>query len=349
LERISGQVNALPAGVVGLARGLLELGAQTLNLKPSEATLPFQAPASPFNVQTLSSARSYGSCEIPLDSVKAMALASACTVNDVVMTLIDDALHKYLAEHGHPMTVPLVAAMAVSTRTPGQESAGNQVSGELVPMGQPDASVAKRLGQVHKATVKVKKRAQSRSASMRQLHTLLMFGAATLPEITPGLTAAPTYNLLISNMAGPREQLYLGGASLVAFRGMPIVPPNPGLNVTFLSIQSQICLAVGCTPEAMRNPERYIQLLLESLVELERALKPKVARRKRALKKKKPARNTGAKKPALKKVAPKKIAAKKEPTSKAAANRAANKPVKKKVSASKPPGKTSRKVKIVSR
>ena len=48
----------------------------------------------------------------------------------------------------------------------------------------------------------------------------------------PWLGKVPSANLVISNMKGPTEQLYLAGAPLVAFHGLPIVPPGAGLNVT---------------------------------------------------------------------------------------------------------------------
>ena len=119
------------------------------------------------------------------------------------------------------------------------------------------------------------------SAPMKQVHSMLLLGLTAVPELTPGLSATPSSNLLISNMAGPREQLYMGGAPLVAMHGLPILPPNPCLNVTFVSVLDQICLAVASTPEAMNNPGRYIELLLESVKELETALLPrKSARRK---------------------------------------------------------------------
>ena len=311
LKRIISRANSLPSGMADITSGFLDIGAQALKLKPRQAALPFQAPDTPFNVPLSSSARCYANCEIPLDRIKAVAKASDCTVNDVALTFIDDALHKYLAEIGQSVDAPLVAGMPLSTRSAGQDTGGNQVSTDLVPMGQPDANITDRLQQIHDSTGRVKARAQKMSVPMRQMYTMLLLGVTAVPELTPGVSAAPSSNLIISNMAGPREQLYMGGAPVVAMHGLPIVPPNPCLNVTFISVLGQICLAVASTPEAMSNPGRYIELLLESFAELEQALIPQRSARKKTTRKKTTRKKTAKPKPAAKKAASKSVAKRK--------------------------------------
>ena len=308
LEKFKSQLNQLPSGVAGFASGLMGVGAQTLGLKPRKLTLPFRAPDTPFNVSTASSARCYGSCEIPLENVKAVARAASCTVNDVVMTFVDAALHDYLREHGQGLDRPLVTAMAFSTRTEAHGAGGNQVSSDLLPLGAPEAAIVERLRQIHESTTHVKGKAQQMSTPMRQLNSLLLFGAATIPEITPGMTAAPSYNLIMSNMVGPQEKLHLGGAPMVALVALPIVPPNPGLNVTFASVHGQICLAVGATPETLREPARLIELIQAHFADLEQALAPKKPARKKAARKKAAKKASARSKTAAKSGARKKVA-----------------------------------------
>jgi hypothetical protein len=84
-------------------------------------------------------------------------------------------------------------------------------------------------------------------------------------------------------MVGPREQLYLGGMPLVAFQGLPIVPPGGGLNITFASFNDNICLAIGAAPEAVNEPHKLIRFIEQGFARLKTA----------TLKKnKKPARRT---------------------------------------------------------
>src|SRR5262245_22725719 len=76
----------------------------------------------------------------------------------------------------------------------------------------------------------------------------------------PGFGEMPSANLLISNMKGPTGQLYLAGAPLVAFHGLPILPPGAGLNVTFASVNKDIGLGIGAAPEAVHEPFRLAEL-----------------------------------------------------------------------------------------
>jgi len=177
--------------------------------------------------------------------------------------------------------VPLVSLMAMSLRVPGEEAAGNQVSVELVPMGQPNASVSKRLEEVHLSIAKIKARSRKLPTSVRKFYSMFIFGSSALADFAPAFEAIPSANLVISNMVGPREQLYLGGVPMVAFQGLPIVPPGGGLNVTFASINKDICLAVGASPEAVNDPYRLIQYILQSFDKLEKATAKKPASTKK--------------------------------------------------------------------
>ena len=48
---------------------------------------------------------------------------------------------------------------------------------------------------------------------------------------------------------------------MVAFHGLPILPPGAGLNVTFASVNTDLCLAVGAAPEAVHDPSRLAELI----------------------------------------------------------------------------------------
>ena len=300
-QSLLSRLGKLPADLLQIGAGVAELGAQNLRLKPATAALPFAATKTLFNNTATSSERRYGSCEIPLARVKAVASATATTANDIVMTLIDQALHDYLAEHKAPTAKPLVALMAMSVRTEGQGATGNQAAAELVAMGQPGAALAERLQQIHAATGQIKERSARLPVAVRQLYAMLLFGSTTLPDIATAFKSLPSINLVISNMRGPQGQRYLAGAPMVAFQGCPIVPPGAGLNVSFVSVNDMICLGVGATPEAVADPHRLTQLIMQALVALE-----KVALPKKTTGKKSPADTPSRRKATTKKAVPKK-------------------------------------------
>jgi WS/DGAT/MGAT family acyltransferase len=272
------RLGKLPANLLQIGAGVAELGAQNLRLRPATAALPFAASRTLFNNTATSSERRYGSCEIPLARVKAVAGATGSTVNDIVMTLIDHALHGYLGEQRATTGKPLVALMAMSIRPEGKEASGNQVAAELVPMGEPAADVSTRLRQIQSSTNRIKARSAKLPAAVRQLYAMILFGSTTLPDVAAAFKSMPSINLVISNMRGPQGQRYLAGAPMVSFQGCPIVPPGAGLNVSFVSVNEMICLGVGATPEAVADPCRLTRLILAALAELEGiALRDKAA------------------------------------------------------------------------
>lgn len=282
LNALMKSLNALPGGMRSISAELVDLGAQTLRMKPKVTRLPFGADRCAFNHSPQSSERRYSSCELDVARVKALAKASGTTVNDVVMTVIDHSLHRYLMEHKEPNKQALVAMMPMSMRKPGDETPGNQVSAELVEMGEPKATLSQRLAQISQSTSTVKERGQRLPSAVRQVMSLVTAGSGSLLQLSPLLQDMPSFNLVISNMIGPREQLYVGGASLVSFGGLPIVPPGAGLNVTFATVHNTLGLAVGSAPEALADPKRLTDLMLESFAQLEKLSKPTSAARKKA-------------------------------------------------------------------
>lgn len=271
-QRLQGQLRGLtklPADMIGIGADIVEFGVQALHLKPRMASVPFTAQRTLFNNTAKSAARSYADTGLPLADVKAVAAATNTSINDVVMTVIDDALHTYLGERGAPTDRPLVAFMPMSLRDESGGAGGNQVSAELLPMGTPGADIGERLRQINGATKKAKDKGRRMQTTSRQVYALLLAGSMAVSDSLPGLGNAPSANVVISNMKGPAEQLYLAGAPLVAFLGLPILPPGAGLNVTFASVNDTVRIAIGAAPEAVDEPLRLARLMDQSFQRLQ--------------------------------------------------------------------------------
>ena len=84
------------------------------------------------------------------------------------------------------------------------------------------------------------------------------------------------------------------------------MPPGVGLNVTFATINQDICLAVGAAPEAVQEPYRLTRLMLEGLERLAAEISGK----------------SGGSAPASRKSGTRKSGTRKSGTRKAAANKA---------------------------
>jgi diacylglycerol O-acyltransferase / wax synthase len=268
LQSVLKGLTKLPADVIGMGSDVLDLGAQSLNLKPRMASVPFTARHTLFNHTAKSAARAYADIQLPLADVKAVAKATDTSVNDVVMTVIDDALHRYLRERQVPTDRPLVALMPMSLRDESGGGGGNQVSADLIAMGAPEASLEERLRQINSATTNAKHKGRRMQTTLRQVYTVLLFASQTMSDM-PWFGKVPSANLVISNMKGPSEQLYLAGAPMVGFLGLPILPPGAGLNVTFASVNKDIGIGIGAAPEAVDDPFRLAELIEQAFHQLE--------------------------------------------------------------------------------
>jgi WS/DGAT/MGAT family acyltransferase len=262
-------LSKVPGGVLSVSADVVDLGAQSLNLKSRKASLPFTARRTLFNNTPKSAARAYADVALPLADVKAVAKATDTSLNDVVMTIIDDALHHYLGERQVPTDRPLVAFMPMSLRDKSGGGEGNQVTAELIPMGTPEASPIERLKEINTATTSAKDKGRGMQTTSRQAYALLLLSSLTVSDSLPWLGKVPSANLVISNMKGPTEQLYLAGARLVAFHGLPIVPPGAGLNVSFASFNTELCVAIGAAPEAVHEPFRLAELIERAFQKLQ--------------------------------------------------------------------------------
>jgi len=272
VQRLVGMLKglaALPGGALSVGADFIDMSAQSLNLKPRQASAPFTAHRTVFNNTAKTAARSYADTGFPLSEVKELATATGTSVNDIIMTVIDDALHHYLLERDEPTDRPLVAFMPMSLRDESGQSGGNQVSAELIAMGAPGADIGERLRQINSATGKAKDKGRGMQTTSRQVYALLLAGSLAVSDALPGFGSVPSANLVISNMKGPTEQLYLAGAPLAQFLGLPILPPGAGLNVTFASMMDTIGIAVGAAPEAVDDPFRLVALMDEAYVRLQ--------------------------------------------------------------------------------
>lgn len=275
LGQLISAVGNLPSTFSHVSADLATISGYGGGKKQRPAQLPLGATKTIFNNLPTSSERRYANCQIALAGVKAIASKTGTTINDVLMTVVDHGLHKYLKESNAEIGSPLVALMPISVRLATDDGAGNQIAAELVKLGDPDAPILQRLMQVNESTLSAKKRSGELSSIGRQLYSLAVMGSGILLNISDAMKSMPSHNLVISNVVGSQKQFYLAGAPLIAMHGLPVVAPGSGLNVTFASLNNAIELGIGVAPEAVDDPCRLTQLFLGGFAQLEKVAKTK--------------------------------------------------------------------------
>lgn len=231
----------------------------------------FRAPASALNQRPESSARRFGLGDLPLDDVRQVARSAGASINDVLLCVVDAAVHRYLAESGNAPGSELIAGMPVSVRQEGAEG-GNQAGLLTIELGGPDATELERLQVIADNTGRAKSYLTELPAGFLMGYGVAVLGMPLLLQNIPGLLEKrPVINMGVSNVSPPKgsnyldKNLYLKGARLTGLYTQPILPPGVLLNVTAASMKGKLCLGIGSTREAIEQPLLLMQHMEEAL------------------------------------------------------------------------------------
>lgn len=219
-----------------------------------------------------SAEKAYGMSRFPVARIKAIAHATGTSFNDVMSAVIDSAYSRYLDEIGLPAQKPLVALVPMAIKVPG---AGNQLSGAVVPLGEPGSTPLARLQMVH----------AQMNAAKHDLSTMNAAGAKLYAMIVMGLTAAPdllrvgerlpvTANMMISNPFGLPKPLFWNGSKLEYF--VPLIGPSLGTRIMFgvCSYADTCFVAITTLRSVITDVDRLCALLDEAFADLARASLP---------------------------------------------------------------------------
>ena len=231
---------------------------------------PFKAPPSPFNVP-ISGSRRFVAQSYPLARLKAIGTATGATLNDVVMALCSGALRRYLQEHDALEADSLIAMLPVSMHGE-TDKGGNQVATILANLATNERDPLKRLARIVASTKAAKERMSKMVRLEKTAHTMMMM-SPMLPGIITGRAAThPAFNLVISNVPGPRKDLYLNGAHLDETYPVSIPMEYQAMNITVTSYVDEMAFGFTACRRAVPHMQRMIDYLDQSFVELEQVL-----------------------------------------------------------------------------
>ncbi|MGO8938985.1 MAG: WS/DGAT/MGAT family O-acyltransferase, partial [Mycobacterium sp.] len=232
LSSVSGATGKAGAAVKAIAR---------LGHGPRTSLPTTQAPRTPWN-KSITGHRRFAMRTTSLDNIKALKNATGGTVNDIVMAICAGGLRQYLLAHDALPDRPLRAMVPVSTRTGEEDDPWtNRVSALLADLPTDCADPLERIARCSQAMQKAKRTLDMVPAE--ELVDLTQFSAPMLATSAVRLASrlrladrfAPPFNLVISNVPGPRQPVYLAGAQLSHQFPVSIVTDGQGLNITVVS------------------------------------------------------------------------------------------------------------------
>lgn len=273
-------------GVAGLPRTALQGAVDLAGITPSvfrmlnrgltgtaRGAVPLAAPKSMLNVP-ITGARRFAAQSWPIARIQQVGKAAGTTLNDVVLAMCSGALRSYLSSLGALPDSPLIAMVPVSLHAEdeGGDGGGNAVGAVLCNLGTDLADAGERLETVH-ASMELGKQAME---GLNRLQILALSAIAMSPLLIEHVLKAqgrlnPPFNLIISNVPGPRTPMYWNGARLDGLYPLSIPLDGQALNITCTSYSGELAFGlIGCR-RTLPHLQRLLGYLDDELNALELA------------------------------------------------------------------------------
>ncbi len=263
-------VTAEAAGMPGALIKTLSKGARN-----ESSTVSFHTPRTMFN-RSITSARRFAAQDWPVERIREVGKATGATINDVVLAMCGGAIRTYLIENDALPDTPLVAMVPVGLKAkeshlPSAEG-GNAVGAVMARLGTDQADPGDRL----KAVQKSMKDGKDALKSLTPVQVLAMSAIGQAPAILgpalkmQGIIRSP-YNLIISNVPGPRATHYWNGAKLVGNYPLSIPINGMALNITCTSYDGNMGFGLTGCRRTVPHLQRLLTFLDDELAALEKA------------------------------------------------------------------------------
>ena len=264
---------ALSAEAAGLPGAFLKT--LTKGIRNETSALSLHAPKSMFNV-TITGSRRFAAQDWPLERLRAIAKASGTTLNDVVLAMCSGAVRAYLEELGKLPDSSLVSMVPVGLNSRGADSlsggGGNAVGSVMVKLGTDLADPADRLESVHRSMRAGKEALESMTPNqIVAMSALGMAPSIIIPMLRLNGIVRPPFNLIISNVPGPKDTHYLNGARLTGTYPVSVPMQGMALNITCNSYAEEMCFGLTGCRRSVPHLQRLLTFLDEEIDALESA------------------------------------------------------------------------------
>jgi diacylglycerol O-acyltransferase / wax synthase len=260
LARLPARLATSPGRLLGFARQAPSL-ARAINdsLRPAP-------PGSSLN-ESISPLRHLGLIDRPLADLLRIKRAFGVSLNDTVLAVSAAGVRRFLAERGEE-PLRLKTMVPVNVRASEEEGDyGNRISFMFVDLPCDEPNAVRRLMDVHLATSERKDAGEPRAAD-RILRSIVYLPHALQQQASRLIASPRTFNLVVSNIPGPREPLYMCGCELE--RAYPVVPlaDRHALSIGITTIGDRACFGLYCDRESLPDADSLAGEIDRSIDEL---------------------------------------------------------------------------------
>lgn len=261
-------VGAATGDTFSLIPGGLRVASQIV--KDADLNLP-SAPRTILNGR-VGGARRFAAQSWEIDRIKQVAKSSGTTINDVVLAMVSGALRDYLLEQGALPDEPMSAMVPVSLalRSGDDGAGGNAVGAIIVNLATDRAAGATRLEEIAYSSRSSKKLLRDLTPTQILAYSAMQMFPLMLAPLPGAIKfTRPPFNVIVSNVPGPRDQMYFNGAKLDGMYPVSIVLDGQALNITLCSRDKYLDFGlIGCR-KSMPHLQRLLVHLESALAELE--------------------------------------------------------------------------------
>lgn len=267
LARLAGAVKATVDTGTGVGR--LSFDYARAAVDPGELTAPFRGPASMLG-GPVTGARRLATQQYSLAHLKALAAAADCTLNDIVLYLCSSAIRRYLLDHDALPSRSLTVGFPANIREPGDDRPGTVIGLLIAELATDVPDPQERLAAIIRSTAAAKRHLRGLPAAARAQQSIVVngpwFGGMALGW--GGLVPA-SCNVLVSNVVGPPEPLFLNGARMDALYPVSLVAHGTALNITCVSYADTLNFGLIGARDSLPHLQHMALYMGEALAELE--------------------------------------------------------------------------------
>ncbi len=236
----------------------------------------FQAPKTILN-HRVTGARRFAAQSWSMDRIRTVAKGYHATVNDIVLAMCGGSLRDYLKSYDALPATPLVAQVPVSVRAAdADDDNGNAISAVQVTLGTDIGHPVDRLRAIQESMKAAKHRLSSMEKADINAFTVLSNLPLMLGQAT-GLAGrrSTMFNVVISNVPGPKEPLYMYGAKMLANYPVSLIWHGYAANITVHSYVDSLDFGIIACRDTVPRVQRMLDYLEDALVALESHLPQK--------------------------------------------------------------------------
>ncbi len=197
---------------------------------------------------------------LKMADIQVVRAAFDCTINDVFLTAAAGALRKHLEALGELPEGPLTASVPVGLRQPSQANQyGNRMGVWYLSLATNVADPVERLHATRMITRGAREAAEQGGGpellAEWQAYTLLFKPMNALGNLGARHAERPLFNLTVSNVRGPQQQLFADGIPVVDLFSLSVLSTGQGLNLTGWSYLDSFVVGIVACPE--HEPELW--------------------------------------------------------------------------------------------